>query len=96
MREVVISWDVAYNASSSFTLQYRVIEDQAWTEIGSLDGGIVSVSNLAMYKTYIMRLKSAKGILMLKNYVFGGTFSETLTFTLQIGTLLALIFDSLV
>ena len=85
MRTAAVSWDVLYNASSNFTLQYRKIDNPTWTEIGNLNSGSVSVHNLEKYQNYIVRLKSAKGILMLKNYVFGGTFSETSKFKLQIG-----------
>ena len=84
MRKVLISWDVVYNASSSFTLQYRKIDNQTWTEIMNLNDGSVYLSNLEKYQNYIVRLKSSKGILMLKNYVFGGTFSETSKFKLEI------------
>ena len=85
MRTAAVSWDVVYNASSSFTLQYRKVDNPTWTEIANLSSGSVSVANLEKYQNYIVRLKSAKGILMLKNYVFGGTFSETSKFKLQIG-----------
>ena len=88
MRTAAVSWDVVYNASSSFTLQYRKIDNQIWTEIGNLNSGSVSLPNLEKYQSYIVRLKSAKGILMLKNYAFGGTFSETSKFKLQIGNFL--------
>jgi len=84
MRTAAVSWDVVYNASSSFTLQYRKIENQAWTEIANLNSGSVSVPNLEKYQNYIVRLKSSKGILMLKNYAFGGAFSETSKFKLEI------------
>ena len=88
MRTAAVSWDVVYNASSSFTLQYRKIDNPTWTEIGNLNSGRVSVPNLDKYQSYIVRLKSAKGILMMKNYVFGGTFSETSRVKLQIGNFL--------
>ena len=83
-----MSWDVVHNASSNFTLQYRNIDDQMWMEIPNLDSGSVSISSLAKYQNYIVRLKSEKGILMLKDYVFGGTVSETSQFKLEIGTFL--------
>ena len=51
-----------------------------------LKRGSVIVPNLLKFQDYIVRLKSPKGILMMKNYVFGGTFSETSTFKVQIGT----------
>ena len=94
MRKVVVSWDVVYNASSTFTLQYRKTDEQMWMEIGNLTSGSVSLLNLEKYQNYIVRLKSAKGILMLKNYVFGGTFSETSKFKTQISKFCVLIHDN--
>ena len=85
MRKVEVSWDVVYNASNTFTLQYRKESESKWSEIQNLQNGSVSLPNLEKYQNYIVRLKSVKGILMLKNYVFGGTFSETSKFKLEIG-----------
>ena len=86
MRKVEVSWDVAYNASSNFTLQYRKDKTWPWMEINNLmSGNALLTIGLEKYQSYIVRLKSAKGILMLKNYVFGGTFSATSTFKLEIG-----------
>ena len=85
MRKVEVSWDVVYDASSKFSLQYRKESESKWSEIQNLQGGSISLKNLQKYQNYIVQLKSVKGILMLKNYVFGGKFSEVSRFKFEIG-----------
>ena len=86
MRTAVISWDVAYNAPSYLTLQYRKANDYYWSQVNNLKGRSTTLTGLEPLQTYIVRLKSTQGILMLKEYVYGGgKYSDEATVLMKKG-----------
>ena len=85
MRKAEVHWSIVNKVSSTFTLQYRKTEDSSWKEVTAISGNTTTLTGLEKHKNYIVRLKSATGILMLKNYVFGGSYSETSTFLVRKG-----------
>ena len=93
MRKVEVHWSIVNKISSTFTLQYRKTEDISWNEKTAIIGNTTTLTNIEKYKNHIVRLKSANGILMLKNYVVGGSHSETSKFLVEKGRQYFVVFD---
>ena len=94
MRKVEVHWSIVNKVSSTFTLQYRKTEDSSWKEVAAISGNTTTLKNsIEKYKNYIVRLKSATGIVMLKNYVFGGSYSDTSKFLVKKGRQYFVVFD---
>ena len=85
MTKAEVHWSIVSKVSSTFTLQYRTTEDSSWKEVIAISGNTTTLTGLEKHKNNMARLKSANGILMLKNYVFGGSYSETSTFLARKG-----------
>ena len=93
MRKVEVHWSIVNKVSSTFSLQYRKTDDSSWNETIAINGNTTTLTSIEKYKNYIVRLKSANGILMLKNYVFGGSYSETSKFLFKKGRQYFVVFD---